>query len=145
MISEFMTGGHRHCDELFACAEQSASQGDLSAATAQFKEFHDNMEHHFTMEEGTLFVRIEEATGNVAGPTTVMRAEHQQMRSLMGQMAEALDSEDGESFLDDCEAILILMQQHNLKEENILYPMADQLLAHDGPNLLEQLRSQQSA
>jgi hypothetical protein len=27
--------------------------------------------------------------------------------------------------------LLIMMQQHNLKEENILYPMCDQALAGD--------------
>ena len=63
------------------------------------------------------------------GPTKVMRMEHQQMRNLLARMSEAVSSGDGEEILEVGETMMILMQQHNVKKEGILYPMADQHLA----------------
>ncbi|TRZ68118.1 MAG: hemerythrin domain-containing protein, partial [Rhodocyclaceae bacterium] len=37
------------------------------------------------------------------------------------------------------ETLLILMQQHNMKEENILYPMCDQALAAQVEQLSERI------
>ena len=55
--------------------------------------------------------------------------EHQQMRNLLARMSEAVSSGDREEILEVGETMMILMQQHNVKEEEILYPMADQHLA----------------
>jgi DUF438 domain-containing protein len=57
-----------------------------------------------------------------------MRGEHRQMRDLLAQMKLALDERDGEGFGGAAETLLIMMQQHNMKEENILYPMCDNAL-----------------
>lgn len=76
-----------------------------------------------------LFPAFENATGMRQGPTQVMRMEHGQMRALVGQMEAALAARDGEGYAGAAETLLILMQQHNMKEENILYPMCDQSLA----------------
>jgi hemerythrin-like domain-containing protein len=63
------------------------------------------------------------------GPTQMMRFEHAQMRDLIEQMERALNGRDGSGFAGAAETLLILMQQHNMKEENILYPMCDRSLA----------------
>ena len=63
------------------------------------------------------------------GPTQVMRMEHQQMRNLLARMSEAVSNGAPEKILEVSETLMILMQQHNVKEEGILYPMADQHLA----------------
>jgi hemerythrin-like domain-containing protein len=44
-------------------------------------------------------------------------------------MHAALAQRDGDEFAGEAETLLILMQQHNMKEENILYPMCDAHLA----------------
>ena len=38
---------------------------------------------------------------------------------------------DQPAFEDLAETLLILMQQHNIKEESILYPMCEQLIGED--------------
>ena len=43
-------------------------------------------------------------------------------------MSEAVKIKDRDGILYVGETMLILMQQHNMKEEGILYPMADQQL-----------------
>ena len=119
---------HRHCDDLFVAAEVSAQRGDWSAAAPAFERFNDQMKAHFDAEEGLLFPAFEAATGMSAGPTQMMRHEHEQMRSLLSQLDAACTARDGEGYAGVAETLLMLMQQHNMKEENILYPMCDQAL-----------------
>jgi hemerythrin-like domain-containing protein len=59
----------------------------------------------------------------------MMRLEHAQMNALMRQAAQAAVVADSEGFSGAVETLLILMQQHNMKEENILYPMCDRVLS----------------
>ena len=66
------------------------------------------------------------------GPTQVMRHEHAQMRDLIGQMDAAMEQKNADGFGGAAETLLVMMQQHNMKEENILYPMIDQAIGQDG-------------
>jgi iron-sulfur cluster repair protein YtfE (RIC family) len=43
-------------------------------------------------------------------------------------MAIAVANADHDRYLGLSETLNMLMQQHNLKEENMLYPMSDQVL-----------------
>ena len=135
LITETLSEDHRHCDDLFAAAEAAVSTDD-DAALDQFTAFAAALEKHFNFEESVLFPCFEQASGNTMGPTRVMRSEHTQMRALVEDMRLALQAGQPERFLDLSETLLVMMQQHNLKEEQMLYPMADQALAADGPALL---------
>ncbi len=119
---------HKHCDEIFADAEEACGNGDWAAGAKAFAAFAGQLETHFLSEEEVLFPAFESATGMVSGPTEVMRGEHRQMRELLAQMKLALDERDGDGFGGTAETLLIMMQQHNMKEENILYPMCDSAL-----------------
>lgn len=131
-ISQFLTEDHRHCDTLFADAESAVADGKLETALRLVEQFLHAMETHFSMEENVLFPAFEDATGMVMGPTQVMRSEHRQMRDVFAQIRQAAADGDAELFLGLSETLLMLMQQHNLKEEQMLYRMADNALAaHD--------------
>jgi iron-sulfur cluster repair protein YtfE (RIC family) len=39
-----------------------------------------------------------------------------------------LQSQDAEAYLGHSETLLLLMRQHNMKEEQVLYPMCEQHL-----------------
>ncbi len=130
---------HQRCDRLFAQVEESVAHGDLAHAGEEFSEFERAMERHFTFEEETLFPALEQASGQRAGPTQVMRMEHSQMRSLFQEMKQEIAGGNKDRYLGLSETLLILMQQHNMKEEQILYRMADQMLAADVTRLLERL------
>jgi iron-sulfur cluster repair protein YtfE (RIC family) len=127
-IAEFLAAEHRCCDESFASTEEAAQAGDLARCRAFYRQFQATMEHHFQKEEALLFPAFEQASGNAMGPTRVMRLEHQQMRETLAQMDSALGGGDLDDFLGQAETLLILMQQHNIKEEQILYPMCDRFL-----------------
>ena len=47
-----------------------------------------------------------------------------------------------DEYAGNAETLLIMMQQHNMKEENILYPMCDQHLGNDGGVLEQRLASE---
>ena len=70
-----------------------------------------------------------------------MRMEHSQMRGLLQSMAEMLERKDQNGFLGDAETLLILMQQHNMKEEQIVYPMAERLLADGQDQVIAEMES----
>lgn len=128
-LHRLLTDDHRYCDDLFATAEQAAGRADWSVAEAAFAHFSQAMEAHFLAEENQLFPAFEAATGMTGGPTAVMRLEHGQMRDLLLEAQRALAAAQGEDFFAVVDTLLILMQQHNMKEENVLYPMCDQRLA----------------
>ncbi|AYH43194.1 hemerythrin domain-containing protein [Azoarcus sp. DN11] len=124
-ITSLMTDDHRSCDQTFARAETAAAKGKWDEASAAFEQFAAEMENHFDAEESLLFPKFEAATGMTEGPTKVMRGEHAEMRSALARMRDALANKDGDDYAGESETLLILMQQHNMKEENILYPMCD--------------------
>jgi hemerythrin-like domain-containing protein len=130
-ISQFMTNEHRECDTVFAAAEQAAANGDWEAAEKAFLEFSNETLTHFKREEEELFPTFEEQTRNTQGPTQVMRYEHEQVKGLIGKLAEALEAQDKDAYLSLCESMMILLQQHNMKEEQMLYAMCERLLPPD--------------
>ena len=139
-IKEFMAQDHKDCDQLFVDAENAASAEDWITATQAFNEFINVMERHLVIEETELFPAFEEATGMTMGPTEMMRMEHGQMRELFGEMREAVEQKNSDDYLGTAETLLILMQQHNMKEEQILYNMMDQHLSSDSINLQQKFQ-----
>ena len=123
-IAELMTHDHRSCDHDFARAETLVNKKDWEGATEAFEAFAEGVEAHFRAEEEELFPRFEAATGMTQGPTRVMRMEHAQIRQLQDQLIEAARAGKADAFQSVAETLLIMMEQHNMKEENILYPMA---------------------
>jgi hemerythrin-like domain-containing protein len=135
-VTEKLTREHRSCDDLFAAAEAGAADGDLDAARSGLESFVTDMERHFQREEQVLFPAFEARTGQSQGPTMVMRGEHEQMRQLFRELQQSLVQGDSERFLGLSETLLMLMQQHNAKEEQVLYPMSDQVLGGESEELI---------
>lgn len=140
-ISEHMSSEHKRCDALYLEAEKAATDGDWTTTRQAYEDFCLSMEQHFKMEEKVLFPEFEQAQGSEMGPTQVMRHEHEQMRSLMGTTQQALDTEDKDEFLGEAETLLMFMQQHNAKEEMMLYPAADQILADKNEQTLLRMQA----
>ncbi len=128
IISNYMKTEHRGCDTLFADAERAVIDGDFEKAQDLFVKFAEETLGHFKKEEEILFPTFEEVTGSTEGPTQMMRYEHEQMRELIGRMAGAVEESDKDAFLSIAESMMILMQQHNMKEEQMLYAMCDRAI-----------------
>jgi len=138
-ITSFMSADHRRCDDEFVAAETAVDKENWEEAEKRLETFVNDTEHHFRMEEEVLFPAFEEASGMTAGPTQVMRMEHQQMRQLMEDMKAALTHRERDTFLGFSETMLMIMQQHNAKEEQMLYQMADQSLAGRQDEIIERM------
>lgn len=142
-IIQTLSHDHSRCDALFAQAEESAAKMplQLERAATDFADFRAAMERHFTMEEEVLFPSVEERIGQIP-PLQVMRMEHQQMRQVFAEMQESLTQQDKDQYLGLSETLLMLMRQHNAKEEQIVYPLSDQTLGDDVPSVLNKMLQQ---
>jgi len=138
-IATTLTEDHRRCDRLLAGVERSAGQRDWERASADAVALEAAMERHFGFEEETLFPPLESAAAMAMGPTGVMRMEHRQIRALLAELRQAAEGRDAAECQGLLESLHMIIQQHNAKEEAILYPMADEALAAQAPSLLTQL------
>lgn len=140
-IQEFMAGDHRFCDTFYAQARDAAGRKQWDDAQASFSRFLAFVQQHFCAEEHVLFPAFEEATGMTQGPTQVMRQEHTQLRQLMQAALDGLRAHDIDEFEGHAETLFLMLQQHNAKEEGILYPMCDQRLGALWEGVHEQLQA----
>lgn len=140
-IRELMANHHRQCDDGFAAVEQAVAKADWAMADQAFGGFRTAMVAHFEAEEMMLFPLFEAKTGMTRGPTQVMRAEHAQILELIEAAGTALAAQDGDDYSGYAETLLIMTQQHNMKEENILYPMCDQHLVDELEKVVATLKS----
>ncbi len=139
-IKEYLTNDHRRCDDVFAQMEEKA-HNSLSDAKELTQEFIADMERHFQREERIVFPEFEAKTGMVNGPTEMMRQEHAQMRNLMQQFLEAIENDDKDKFFGLSETLMILLQQHNMKEEQMLYTIVQQHLSAEAGHIVEKMNS----
>jgi hemerythrin-like domain-containing protein len=139
-IKEYLTNDHRKCDEIFAYMEEKAGES-LKSAREITEQFVADMEHHFQMEERVMFAEFEKKTGMTQGPTAMMRQEHMQMRALMQQLLEAISDNNKNKFFGTSETLMILLQQHNMKEEQMLYTMAQQHLSAESDRIVDMMDS----
>lgn len=135
-IREFMSKDHKFCDEGFAEFENAVVKGNMDVANVAFVKMQKEFEKHFEMEEKTLFPEFDAKNGMSCGPTEVMRREHEQIRFNIAMIKKALESNNKNQILGACESLNILTQQHNSKEEQILYPMCDQVLSNEANELI---------
>jgi hemerythrin-like domain-containing protein len=139
-LSDYFTDGHRSCDAQWADVEAAADAGEAEDTARAWRRFEVSLRRHLAQEEEILFPAFEQTTGMTdAGPTFVMRSEHQQMRGLLDQMAAALERGEAQELLDLGDTLLLLIQQHNQKEEHMLYPMSERALGARWSVLREEL------
>ncbi|MBI1834968.1 MAG: hemerythrin domain-containing protein [Burkholderiales bacterium] len=121
---------HMECDDQLNRVEAALHKADLASAGRNFRLFDEQLEHHFHLEEERLFPAFEQATGMLNGPTVVMRGEHAEIRALRDQAALEIENGNMTAALASVDTLNVLIQQHNVKEENILYPMCGGSVPH---------------
>jgi hemerythrin-like domain-containing protein len=100
------------------------ARADARSLLAFFREFADHCHH--TKEESFLFPRLMKAGVPVeGGPLGVMLSEHDQGRTLIANMAEALDRQDGANFELYAQHYAYLLTGHIEKEDHVLFMLAD--------------------
>jgi hemerythrin-like domain-containing protein len=92
---------------------------------------------HHGKEETNLFPAME-ARGLPAdvGPTAVMRQEHTMGRAFIKDMADALGESGTAAFVAAARGYVGLLREHIMKEDQVLFPMADRLLPPEDQDAL---------
>ncbi|WP_122893318.1 hemerythrin domain-containing protein [Arcobacter peruensis] len=140
-ISSFLTQDHRACDEEFASMENEVASENWEEANSKLIKFSSDLLHHFDMEEKVMFSAFESKTGMTQGPTAMMRMEHEQMRGLLEDLKNDVNATDKDHFFGVSESLMMLMQQHNMKEEQMLYAMADAHLGDVVSDVVENMKA----
>ncbi len=140
-LSAYFTKQHREADAFWVALEAAEATKDAAQINGAFSRFDRSVRAHFLLEEEVLFPEFERATGMTDGPTAVMSAEHRQARALLDQMHSALDAADHDTLMDTGDTLMTFLQQHNMKEEGMLYRMSEHALADVWPALYERIQS----
>lgn len=127
-ICDYLQFDHKRCDDYFMRAENHISQHNWTEGDASFRLFQDALKQHLRMEEKILFPAFEQAIRNSEGPIAMLRMEHRLIRGILDRMSDAVARMDAVEFLIHSETFTLLLQQHSLKEEEILYPLLDKIL-----------------
>lgn len=138
-VMDYLMTDHRRLDGIMENCRDLAASGNMSGAGAKFIEFRKGLLRHIKIEEGLLFPEFELATGldKRSGPTGVMRHEHAEIIRLLDLIQDVFESDQpaASEFESLRSAVVALLQEHNGKEERILYPMTDRMMP--GPRLRE--------
>ncbi len=134
-LPRLLTDQHRELDRLLEAADNLC--GTVGGLEAQAL-FCDAMERHIEAEERALFPALEKRMAP-GGPLAVMRREHDAIRALMTPLRVAVEVKVCAPLLA---TLTVLIQQHHVKEEHVLYPLSDTLLADCAPALIETLTTE---
>lgn len=131
-INEALSWDHDRLDALEEEAFKKRGEGDLRSARDLYAVFAAGLRRHIGFEEEILFPAFEETSGMppTAGPTAVMRAEHREIEELIGKIEAGIGEKDA-PVEEWRRSLHLVLGEHNLKEEGILYPSTDQLLGPD--------------
>lgn len=126
-IGAFLERDHEEIDRIFERYQSVTGENDIPPR-AVFSEFDERLQRHIDWEEDFLFPVFERrADKQVEGrPTVLMRHEHVQIRMYLRLIEEALDSDEAPRIYEN--ALLTTLEEHNRKEENLLYPWFDREL-----------------
>jgi uncharacterized protein (DUF2249 family)/hemerythrin superfamily protein len=131
-VNEALSWDHDRLEALEAAAFEKRALGDLQLAYDLYAEFAAGLKRHIGFEEQLLFPAFEEKTGMppTAGPTAVMRAEHREIEALLGKIeARIADAAAPVELLR--RSFHAVLEDHSVKEEQILYPTTDHLLGEE--------------
>lgn len=136
-LTECLQSDHRRLDAIFVECKALASAGSFPAAALRFATFAQGLSRHIDAEEEVLFPALAAWMPDAAGPTHVMKLEHERIREVMAAIAGAFEKRDAawKGLALELEEVL---GAHNLKEERVLYPAADE--SSQGAPDVEQVR-----
>jgi hemerythrin-like domain-containing protein/uncharacterized protein (DUF2249 family) len=131
-ISEGLGWDHDRLDALERSATEAWNAGDIRAGARMHLGYVAGLRRHIRYEDTVLFPEFERLSGLSAGrgPTEVMRIEHRAIEALLEDVHEAASRgvRPAQAVLAELHGVLV---SHDVKEENVLYPMLDRGLAAD--------------
>ncbi|KJE26747.1 hemerythrin domain-containing protein [Geobacillus thermoleovorans] len=132
-------------EQLLAFAETIGRGTEISNWREPLAELREKVESfvaaldpHSEREEGVLFPMMAEYIGRTTGPIAVMEYEHEQAKARLSMflektthLPETVDSEQALTLADAVIEAHHILDEHFMKEENVLFPMAERLLSDE--------------
>ena len=142
-ISRYMRADRRYCDGLLDLIEPLGRSGRWGEVQQALLAFRCALEQHLKREERVLLPAIEEAYGSSEALLAMCR-ENDNVRGLLTAADAASSRHDAQALSAVLSKLRVVMEQHNLHEESVLYPLADALLADRAGDLLQALEGRPS-
>jgi len=133
-IASYYEKDHDRLDQLFE-EYLRLKHTDFTHAKENFLAFKAGLQKHIAWEEDILFPIFEKKTGILPGPTSVMREEHRLIGEILESIHERVKNSDTSSNQTE-QSLLLILGQHNLKEENVLYPALDRVLTEEEKSIV---------
>jgi len=135
--------------EMAVAIGQEEGREDWSKALFELRDkverFVKELDVHSRREEDVLFEMMAKHIGREVGPIAVMEYEHDTAKGLLKQFLQAARAVDGViereqaiRIADDAISAAAILSQHFLKEEQVLFPMAEQLLSTEEKRTLQE-------
>jgi hemerythrin-like domain-containing protein len=150
LATDVLKNEHRAIEQMLDVVEVAASRLEacqevppdiFSQAADFFRNFADACHH--AKEEDLLFPLLEtRGLKREGGPIGVMLSEHEQGRAYVGAIAQAVeryadgDTSAAQTLVENSRGYVGLLRQHILKEDTVLFNMADNLLSPDDQSYL---------
>lgn len=124
-VLKFIEALERECGRLEIGAEQD--KNFFRKAVEFIKNYADKFHH--AKEEDILFAELDKREEQMhCSPMGQMRHEHDLGREFVKKLENALKSGDKKEIVNNARGYAELLKDHIYKEDNILYPMADEVL-----------------
>jgi len=146
---------HERLDEIFAYHQEALLALDVELAQASLKQFEGELRAHMQVEEVLLLPVYARAGRIKGGPPEFYTGEHKKMLEFLARFNERLEVlratpaalKRGIIELFDQEAVFKqLIQHHDMREQNLLYPTLDEVTSEaEREALLAECRTTASA
>ena len=140
-VTAYLSSDHKRLEGVLEEACLRVADARWAAAAECLALYQRSLDRHIQLEEEIVYPLFEARSGIVDGPTAVMRDEHRCLRRAVVMMAAAITVEDAGAHAEARSFLESVRPAHEAKEERILYPMLDRLLApHDRATITARLQ-----
>ena len=127
---------HTEFDDAMVEHQRALVRGDLQAAREAFRRFSRALSHHARMEDEVVFpVYAPIGAGVVGGGLELLAAEHSKLERMIESMSSELDElvaplspETLVAWIEREQVLKHLLQHHDQRERNLVYPALDAAL-----------------
>jgi regulator of cell morphogenesis and NO signaling len=116
----------------------SIDEGEEEDIPSLLGKINEQLEDHSQSEETHLFPLINQYLGTKHGPMEIMELEHEEIRKHFSGAIQQQGKNQVEQAIHIDKAYAV-MQQHFYKEENAIFPMAEQFLSSEEKDKLYQI------
>jgi iron-sulfur cluster repair protein YtfE (RIC family) len=127
-VTRYLSWDHDRLDGILGEATRRVEAGSVSEARIFFATFDQGLRRHIRAEETILFPLFEARTGGNHALTEVLRREDRAIEAALGCMRMALETGDVAEYGSALASLYGLLEPHNAKEEQVLYPATDELV-----------------